>query len=58
MREELAGTMTLKEAWKVLDKRYGDGRMQFKCLRQELLDLKIQHRQGQETIISLASAVN
>ena len=49
---------TLEEAWKILVNWYGDYRMQFKCLMQKFLYLKMQHKQGHQNIISLATAVN
>ena len=32
--------------------------MQFKCLGQELIDLRIQQKKGHKNIMTLASAVN
>ena len=49
---------TLEEAWKIIDDRYGDVRIQLKCIKQELLNMRSHHKSTHEGIISMVSAIN
>ena len=57
MREELEGTETLEEAWKLVDDNFGRPRIQIKALKQRLVALKVNHKQANESMITLAAAV-
>ena len=35
-RKELKGSETLKEAWKLINKKYGSSRIQIKAIKQKL----------------------
>ena len=57
-REKLTGSKTLEEAWNIIDNRYGDVRMQLKCIKQDLMNMKAQPFSAHKGIISMTLAVN